>query len=319
MLVYLKPLSIFPQLHSDTLFGAITYAINELYPEKVQDMLEAFKSNPPFILSSTFPFIFNEDETIRFYPKVITKQSSKEANVLVDSKVFKDYKKISYVEEDIFSKMIKGELSEKDILSNYESYERKKSLLLNEKIDIDVSFGENIIPNNTVNRVSNETEGIFYTTGMEFKNIGLFFFIEFMDESYKPLVKAALRFLEDRGFGKDITNGKGHFVHEIDEDFSLDEALDLDDDLDYFITLSRYIPNDEELDKINEYSSYEIDSKRGKSPAGEIRKQIRFFKEGSIFPNYKAFYGRNIESGKDSPAIEYGYAFPIKCKGNKED
>ena len=215
--------------------------------------------------------------------------------------------------------MIKGELSEKDILSNYESYERKKSLLLNEKIDIDVSFGENIIPNNTVNRVSNETEGIFYTTGMEFKNIGLFFFIEFMDESYKPLVKAALRFLEDRGFGKDITNGKGHFVHEIDEDFSLDESLDLGDDLDYFITLSRYIPNDEELDKINEYSSYEIDSKRGKSPAGEIRKQIRFFKEGSIFPNYKAFYGRNIESGKDSPAIEYGYAFPIKCKGNKED
>ena len=115
MLVYLKPLSIFPQLHSDTLFGAITYAINELYPEKVQDMLEAFKSNPPFILSSTFPFIFNEDETIRFYPKVITKQSSKEANVLVDSKVFKDYKKISYVEEDIFSKMIKGEFEWLDI------------------------------------------------------------------------------------------------------------------------------------------------------------------------------------------------------------
>ena len=318
MLVYLKPLSIFPQLHSDTLFGAITYAVNELYPEKVQDMLDAFKSNPPFILSSTFPFIFNEDETIRFYPKVITKQSSDESKILVDSKVFKDYKKVDYVEEKIFLEMLKGNLSEKDILSNYESYERKKSLLLKEKIDIDVSFGENIIPNNSINRISNETEGIFYTTGMEFKNIGLFFFIEFYDDSYEPLVKAALRFLEDRGFGRDITNGKGHFVHEIDEDFSLETTFGLGDDLDYFITLSRYIPNEEELDKINEYSSYEIDSKRGKSPAGEIRRQIRFFKEGSIFPNYKAFYGRNIESGKDSPAIEYGFAFPIKCKGNRE-
>ncbi|AMK15251.1 type III-A CRISPR-associated RAMP protein Csm4 [Methanobrevibacter olleyae] len=319
MLVYLKPLSIFPQLHSDTLFGAITYAINELYPEKITDMLEAFKDNPPFILSSTLPFIFNKDKIIRFYPKVITKQSNEESRIIVDSKIFKDYKKVSYLEEDIFLKMIKGELSEKEILSDYANYERKKTLLLNEKLDIDVSFGENIIPNNSVNRVSNETEGIFYTNGIEFKNIGLFFFVDFNDEEYIPLVKAALKFLEDRGFGRDITNGKGQFVHEIEGYISFENIFNIGDDFDYFLTLSRYIPNNEELSKINEYSSYEIDSKRGKSPAGEIRRQIRFFKEGSIFPNYKKFYGRIIESGKDSPAVEYGYAFPIKCKGNRED
>ena len=32
MLIYIKPLSTFPKLHSDTLFGALTSAISELYP-----------------------------------------------------------------------------------------------------------------------------------------------------------------------------------------------------------------------------------------------------------------------------------------------
>lgn len=64
---------------------------------------------------------------------------------------------------------------------------------------------------------------------------------------------------------------------------------------------------------INEFASYEIDSKRGKSSSNEIRKQIRFFKEGSVFPDYKKYYGRNVSSGKINPATEYGFAFPLKC------
>ena len=99
----------------------------------------------------------------------------------------------------------------------------------------------------------------------------------------------------------------------------MDDVLEHKEGLNYFITLSRFIPNEDDLSKINEYSSYEIGSKRGKSPAGEIRKQIRFFKEGSVFPNYNKYYGKIVESGKDSPAIEYGFAFPVKCIGNGED
>lgn len=318
MLIYLKPLSIFPELHSDTLFGAITYAINELYPEKIEGMIEAFKDEPPFILSSTFPFIYNNDEKIRFYPKIITKSSSNEK---VNPQDFKDYKKIKYVEEDLFAKMINGDLEDIDILKDFNNYYRvNKTLLLKDKIDVDVKFGENIIPNNSVNRVTNETEGIFYTSGNEFKNLGLFFIVEFNDEDYVPVINAAIRFLRDRGFGRDISNGKGQFDYEIDDKYSLNDFFNLENnDLDYFITLSRFIPTDDDLSRINEYSSYEIGSKRGKSPAGEIRKQIRFFKEGSIFPNYTKYYGKIVESGKDSAAVEYGFAFPLKCYGNRED
>lgn len=322
MLVYLKPLSIFPELHSDTLFGAITYAISQLYPDKVSEMIKEFEDVPPFILSSTFPFAFNNEESfeecdkVRFYPKIIS--ANDKFNQEYEPQDFKDYKKVKFLEEDLFFKMVKGELNSDKILSNYSQYNRVKSLLVNNGHDIDVSFGENIIPNNSINRITNETEGIFYTTGNEYHNIGLFFLVEFNNEEYIPLVKAAIRFLRDRGFGRDISNGKGQFDYTIDEDYSLSNKFQ-DEPLNYFVTLSRFIPNEEDLSKINESSSYEIGSKRGKSAAGEIRKQIRFFKEGSIFPHYKKYYGKIIQSGKDSPAVEYGFAFPLKCIGNQED
>ena len=64
MLIYIKPLSVFPELHSDRLFGAIFSAISELYPEKLNEIIENFEdNNPPFIISSAFPAIKIGDET----------------------------------------------------------------------------------------------------------------------------------------------------------------------------------------------------------------------------------------------------------------
>ena len=40
MLVYLKPFSLFPNLHSDTIFGALIYSINILYPDKTDSIIE---------------------------------------------------------------------------------------------------------------------------------------------------------------------------------------------------------------------------------------------------------------------------------------
>ncbi len=306
MLVYVKPLSIFPELHSDTIFGALTFAVAQLYPEKAEEMVKEFETNPPFILSSPFPYIFNESEKVKFYPKVSLKIDNDKADYGIDD--VKDYKKVKYVDEKIFHKIINGELEEVDILNNFKDYEYSNGFLMSSKYDIPFKLSENIIPNNRVNRVTNETEGIFYTSGHEFYNMGLFFYIRFYNEEYAPIVKAALRFLKDRGFGRDISVGKGQFDYEI-----LDEDIEASGDGKYFVNLSRFIPNDTDLANIGEDSIYEIGSKRGRSSAGEIRKQIRFFKEGSLFPVYAEDYGRIVSVGKDSPAVEYGYAFAVKA------
>ena len=295
MLVYIKPLSTFPKLHSDTLFGAITSAVSELYPDLVDDMISEFEqAKPPFILSSTFPVIYNGDEYAR-------------SKLLTDKRGIKDYKKVDYIQEELFYGLIEDKLSENDVLYNYRDYYRFSNLLFSNEIDVDIGFCENILPNNSVNRIIHETK-IFYSQGYSYNNMGLFFCVKIFDEKYENILQTVMKFLKDRGFGRDISTGKGQFDYEIDNSIDFDEISGKN----RFVTLSRYIPTQDDLKRINEYSYYEIESKRGRDKSGEIRKQVRFFKEGSIFPDYQRTYGCIIKSGEVNPAFEYGYAFPIR-------
>lgn len=304
MLVYIKPVSTFPKLHSDTIFGAITSVISELYPDKLEGMLNEFESGrPPFLVSSAFPVIYDNNEKIKFYPKLILGSDLND----IDSKIIKDFKKVDYIEEEIFNKLIDGEISEKDILNDYTSYKRFSNLFMRKEIDVDIGFGENILPNNSVNRLKNDTK-IFYSSGDSFKNLGLFFLVQIFDFDFEEILKSVMKFLKDRGFGRDISTGKGHFDYELESYDILSEPQGEN----MFVTLSRFIPTNDDVKRINEYSYYEIGSKRGRDKSGEIRKQFKFFKEGSVFPDYQMTYGSIYNSGDVNPAVEYGYAFPLR-------
>jgi len=311
MLIYIKPLSVFPELHSDKLFGAIFSTIVELYSEKIDDIINDFKNNnPPFIISSTFPSICVDSEKIRFFPKVIVNNSSNKTFDLND--YLKDFKKVEYYEEDIFFDIINGNLSENDILSNYNEYHRVNNLLMVKNRDINIKVKNTILPNNTVNRLSNETK-IFYSEGLRYgENIEIFCFIEVYNQEYESIIKSVFKFLKDRGFGRDISIGKGQFDYSI-EDININDLSKNYEvrDENRFITLSRFIPSENDLKFIKDHSDYEISSKRSKDKSGEIRKQVRFFKEGSTFKNYSKYYGCIVESGGIKPAIEYGFAFPL--------
>lgn len=310
MLVYIKPLSVFPKLHSDRLFGAFLSTISELYPDKVDGIINEFKSNnPPFIISSTFPAITVDGDKIRFFPKIITNNTLSKSFSLDD---LKDFKKVEYYEESIFFDIIQGRLSEEDILTNYNNYHRVSNLLMLKNRDINIEVKNAILPNNMINRLSGETK-IFYSDGLRYsKNIELFFFVEILNPDYENIIESLLKFLKDRGFGQDISIGKGQFDYSI-EDLSISDLSknDVIHDDDKFITLSRFIPSDNDLKFIDEFSNYELLSKRSKDKTGENRKQVRFFKEGSTFKNYGKFYGQIVESGHEKPAIEYGFAFPL--------
>lgn len=306
MLVYIKPLSLFPILHSDTIFGALCSAVSQLYQGMIDSMIDAFKDTPPFTLSSAYPYIKVDDTVIRFYPKIMTT-----GNTIGDINPInlKRYKSIDYVEEDIFMDMINGSLDEYDIIDNIDDYYINGNLLTRNKYQLEYRYSENIIPQNTINRLDNSAENIFYTTGYEFSNIGLYFMINFSDADYEAIVRSALKFLKDRGFGRNISIGKGQFDYKIADGTILEEKLS-NTNGDYFITLSRYIPTQDNIEHINTTSAYEISSKRGRSSTGEIRKQVKFFTEGSTFPDYTDYYGQIIESGTD--AVEYGYAYPVR-------
>ena len=307
MLVYIKPVTMFPKLHSDRLFGAIFATINEIFPSKLDDIKKDFESdNPPFLISSTFPVLDINDSKIKFFPKIILKRKSE-----VDSIIEKDYKKVDYMEESIFFDLINGNISEEDILNNYDDYSRVKNLLMLKGQEKKIEMTQTLVPHNSINRLNNETD-IFYSEGLVYgKDNGLFFIIDVFDESYVPIIKSCLKFLKDRGFGADISTGRGQFTYEI-ENVDLNIQDDEINNGDKFITLSRFIPTSNDLKNIGEESCYEIASKRSIDKSGDKRKQIHYFKEGSIFLHYKRFYGQIVDSGSYKPAIEYGYAFPIK-------
>lgn len=310
MLVYILPKSAFPELHSDTIFGAMLYAMSQLGID-ISTLLRQFEKSPPFLVSSAFPFTYSNGAKIRFFPKPIVEPSKAEFDAV------KEFKKVKYIQEDIFKTWITGETNEGKM---QEALENKKytilagEFLVEKDSKMDFKIKSIILPRNTINRVTQASENIFYTQLYNFEKAGLFFGIKFYDENYRSDVIATLRFLRDRGFGEDVSVGKGHFGFD-DDDFKITDETIANNAGERFITLSRYIPG-EELRAFNkEQMWYEIYSKRSRSSDGRLRKQVRFFVEGSTFPEIgKEYYGRIIHSADD--AVEYGYAYKIRIKGS---
>lgn len=298
MIIYLKPRSLFPTLHSDTIFGAILSSATQIYPEIFPEILEKFKKgDPPFLVSSAFPYMECNQEKIRFFPKPLL-EPQEHSNLEVSKKI----RKARYVEESIFRSWIME--GEQEITRKMEDYRLQDGLLHPKNLDLQFKFDADTIPRNTINRMTNASENIFYSSGVTMRGLGLFFMVRFLDEGYEDLIKGVMRFLKDRGFGGDISVGKGHFIYELSTEniFSADGNS--------FITLSRYIPLPEELDSIGDDLWYELGSKRGRSAGGELRREVKFFREGSSFKSLeKAFYGVIVESGEK--AVEYGLAYPV--------
>lgn len=316
-IVYLKPKSTFPFLSSDSLFGAITYAISDLYPEKLEGFLKRFeeKKDLPFLISSAFPYIEMDDGYFRFYPKPLSKFQSK------DMICYKKFKKIKFIEESIFVDLISGNINNHELFDSFVKKEfllnenNKSFLFKKEHSDLleDNFFSTEIAPHNVIDRINYNSMNIFYSSNYRFKEKkGLFFLINFMDDSFQDIISSALKYLRDRGFGKDISTGSGQFDFEI-EDFNIFDEINSSEDGEYFISLSRFIPNSEDIINIkkNPCSNvlYELGDKQSRDSFG-LRKKTRFFKEGSIFPFYSNYCGSLVETSDKS--VEYGYSFNIK-------
>lgn len=310
--VHINPISEFPVVHSDRLFGAICASIKDLYGEdRLMNMLEIFKKDPPFLLSSVFPYINQGANKIYFLPKPIEniEMMDDHKNYIDNNKKFEN---IKYVSCDIFNDWINGRIDKRYIIKNLDKYEIKDSLLFKKDKKLKFNIESCDIARNSVNRLRESSENLFYFEGNSYKNIDLFFVIRIYDHKYESMLTDVLQFLGNyRGFGKGVSVGKGKF--EIKE-FIEKSIFEIDKDHKRFTTLSRYIPS---IDEINAFRTrknlfYNIDIKRGNVPGDKPKKQVRFFSEGSTFPNIKNMYGRILYVHEKS--VEYGMAFNVGMK-----
>ena len=78
----------------------------------------------------------------------------------------------------------------------------------------------------------------------------------------------------------------------------------------FFVSLSIFFPYELDFVYISKfgYSYYDLGLKRSRDTHG-LRKQTRFFKEGSVFPNFANIYGSVVDTS--SKSVEIGYAFNI--------
>jgi len=320
-IVYLEPRS--PQrieLHSDTLWGLICWGIRLVWDEKTLLNTIALynQGNPPFLISSAFPFQIQSRKRILFFPKPYFQpfrlsESEMNPETMQD---YKQYKKINYIPLSTFQALLANQLSEKDyFLEHKEEWQ-----------NLPLAFGKKeIVMHNSIDRLTGGSlgKGGLYMTEDYYLNEGqgLFFLLNILNNDYHRILSGLWDFFEQMGMGGDASTGKGFYKFE-EQEFTEEMGTS---DGERFVTLSLYYPSPEErryFAKNPDQLWYKLVQRKGKIGGKffvtkHIHKQgVTMFSEGSSFPfNGKPFYGaialvKNV-SELPHKVYQYGYAFAI--------
>lgn len=288
-IVYLTPRASFKtQLRSDTIFGLMCWGIEQVHGKNyLEDLLAAFHDQkPPFLISSAFPYRNDGKKKTLFLPKPTVGAPETEMTP-GKMKSYKDYKKVALLPDDLFEKLRRGVISEKEFFDE-RMWENQP----------DPEITKDQIPHNNIDRLANTSKNLFYTEEYFIRNGGLYFFLKIFDKELEPKLKGVLQFFEHTGFGGDASSGKGSFELEISES---DFELNLSDSTGQ-MNLSLYLPGDEEIQFYSGHPSkvwYQLETRKGKvggrlfTPANVWKKSVTVFKEGSTFPKISGhqYYG----------------------------
>lgn len=275
---------------SDTLFSALCHCYMLLYGE-VDSLLKGFfERNPPFLISSAFPY-----QQGNYFLPVPKNQIPKE----------KDTKKIQFVDTNGLIRLLLGEKLE-DIRGDIKTIP---------------PFPWKIedVPRVGLSRWTNHPGDRFFHFGQVIchEGAGLFLLMDFRDNHIKEGILASFNLLAHEGIGGDRTCGKGLFEKPEILEFELNTTSGADG----LYSISIYCPLLEELTDIDK-GFYELEDRKGYiySPSGQSlrRRSIRAFSEGSVFPKNNKRLGSLVDVTPDAfkahKVYRYGFILSIPCK-----
>jgi len=352
--VKFRPSSSFrEEVPSHTLFGAICWRYLELFGEdELVALLSSFRTgNPNFVVSSVFPYINSDDndDDLLFFPKPIRELSRGNAGLPKQKYGFeklKNFKKIEWVSETVFSKILNG-LGEEEVFAAACSdddgagikgsfripNDNEKIIVSSEELDKGMPFSffkEELVQKNSISRLTGKTRdgGGLYSASENFyeDNAGLFFLLSCSDNSIGKL-KAAMRLMADTGICGDKTSGKGQLnlvgIHKLEK--SVTGLKTEGKGPARFVSLSRFYPGTTASLGGTDPVSYKIVNIRPKSQLGGSnpwKASVRLFTEGSIFTasERRDFYGTCpiVKKTAGKEIIEYGLAYPAFFTNTKE-
>jgi len=347
--VEINPRSSFKTIpRSDTLFGAICWGIVLLYgDEKLESaFLKPFdQREPPFLISSAFPFVRCVNQVIRYFPIPSLPSPAREVLRFEDMKQDKLLKRARWITSEIFSLLLCGELSfeqlrdeldltpisepNKYVLHNSVIVERNlidkvseelkiEPGIIVEKLTAPYKLGDTM--HNSIDRLQGTVvEGALYYNSHNYftPDTGCYFLLKVIDEEILEILIPAIRFLEDRGIGGEISTGQGNFDLEITEGKPYVEP----ESGNAVVILSLCHPTPEQLPQIMEsnLSCYQVERRKGMIEAAFFdgidlwKKTLLNFKEGSILPPPEDYWGCNpVVKEVKFKVRQFGYGFHAK-------
>lgn len=323
MIVHLQPRAPFTKgaPRSDTLYGAISWAIRLLYGEealiRLLEETEAAVSNrtaPPLVISSLFPSLRDREGRLLLLPRPLMPPAvTGSLDSLEDYQESKRLRRANLVSRSVFDAIAAGELDETALHSEFARRDAGRFRLVSNAI-VTSAEAERLRPltrlvvngetaRNTINRLSVSTADggqLFYqpiTSTRSLAKLGIesgFYFIaraggERAGE-VSAMVKAAMHFLGEKGLGGDTTVGRGHCEVEIDDNDDVTGAADGS----RLVTLSLLHPSADDLAHFAERQRsilVKLEKRKGfieSAYTSEVRRiwkpTLFMFGEGSTFP-----------------------------------
>lgn len=309
----IKPLSSYiTPWHSDTIYGHLLWAISLIYgDEEVEKTIDEFKKmNSPFIVSNGF---INGE--MPFLKKSLVKRETSEEfakdlnmNLAEIIKRRKSINKISSISLEEFNKL-RGNYTNKEFI-----FDKLKENSVEKK---EKAFTQEIVMHNIINRCSGSTtdNGLFFTKEI-FTDKEIFIFIKIRKDYSIEKMKRLLKFVEDNGYGKKASIGKGSFKTLSFEKF--DGFVDIKN-ADAFVVLSNYIPKEFDYEKVIYGTSIVKFGKvgnYGKNAEIPFKKPFSCFTVGSIFKNsIGEKKGKVLENiHYDEKIVQIGIPFTLGVK-----
>lgn len=318
---------------SDSLFAALVARLARTRgSQAVDDFCQPFLAGKPsFIVSSTYPLA----GTVRFLPVPLRSQRALD----VTGAHAKALKKIHFVSENIFRQLIKGvslaklysdahKLQGGHVLVGADEFERLP--VAQQKPNANIWQVEQN-PHVTLDR-SSSASNLYFIGRVQFAaECGLWFGVQWFEneKTLKKLFKDLLEDLADAGLGAERGVGMGA------AQIKALEALELPDAENAWVTLSRYLPAEDETALLaDKGTAYALKSVGGwlDSPVnlGQRRRPVNLLVEGSVIgtrleklapgqmvdvrPRYRDLQGSEIDP-LNHAVYRCGFALAVGLEG----
>lgn len=330
MIVWLRSRSGFLQERprSDTLFGAICWAVRWLAGEPaLVRWLERFAvSDPPFLVSSTFPFADTSTGPLAYLPLPVAVTSVPSGDLgTLEREVAKRLRRKRFVSAPLFSEIIQGRLGGPGLaeLVKDEPRDRIENECLGRAADPlpDLRVAE--VWRNAGDRLSWTVGGdaLFVSRRVGVIGGGLAFLIRAQRDVAETL-QGAIRFMADRGIGGDASIGSGACHVEFGQPEPFTEPVEAE----ALVTLSLWHPSEADLAHLSRNRhrcAYALEKRRGRIEnmyvqTSDVWKQaLLHLGEGSVVPvdGDRLVYG-SAPRVKDRPfpVRHYGFAYPVRMR-----